>query len=280
LALLVHKALEVHPACPVARFRETVALPLPGSSARRQKRDGTMPSPKAAKTPPAKSPEGKPPVRHRMVRHRSFYLALPFGVAALALSLLVWPQFAVGVGANVMFAVYLALIFTRTMPILTPEFLRKHADASDTPVGFIFLAVVVVLVVSFYALFSALHASDGPDVAEVGLSIVSVLLGWFVIHTMAALHYAYEFYESGEATPGKSSPGVAGGLAFPEGDSPNGIAFLYFSYVLGTAFAVSDIQVTSNHMRRLVMIHSVFSYFFNTLIVAATVNVAVAVGGH
>jgi uncharacterized membrane protein len=31
-------------------------------------------------------------------------------------------------------------------------------------------------------------------------------------------------------------------------------------------------------MRKFVLVHSVFSYFFNTLIVAATVNVAVAVG--
>jgi len=31
-------------------------------------------------------------------------------------------------------------------------------------------------------------------------------------------------------------------------------------------------------MRKLVMLHSVFSFFFNTLIVAAMVNVTVAVG--
>ena len=57
------------------------------------------------------------------------------------------------------------------------------------------------------------------------------------------------------------------------------MAFLYFAYVIGTAFAVSDIRVTSSKMRKIVLLHSTFAYFFNTLIVAATVNVAVAVGG-
>ena len=78
---------------------------------------------------------------------------------------------------------------------------------------------------------------------------------------------------------GGSASGVVGGLEFPEGDNPDGVSFVYFAYVIGVAFAVSDIRVTSNKMRKIVLLHSTFSYFFNTLIVAATVNVAVAVGG-
>ena len=45
---------------------------------------------------------------------------------------------------------------------------------------------------------------------------------------------------------------LVGGLEFPEGDNPDGVAFVYFAYVIGTAFAVSDIRVTSNKMRKLV----------------------------
>jgi uncharacterized membrane protein len=41
---------------------------------------------------------------------------------------------------------------------------------------------------------------------------------------------------------------------------------------------VSDIRITSAKLRKIVLVHATFSYFFNTLIVAATVNVAVAVG--
>jgi uncharacterized membrane protein len=217
--------------------------------------------------------------RSRMVRHKAFFIAAPLGLAAFAASVWITPKFAIGIGANVMFASYLIMIFF-TMHLLTPEFLRRRADEADMPVSIILLVVAAVVGVSFYALFNALHGKDGPEVGQVILSVVSVLLGWFVIHTMAALHYAYEFYESATAGPGKGKAGaIVGGLNFPEGDNPDGIAFLYFAYVLGTAFAVSDVGVTSNKMRRMIMVHSTFSYFFNTLIVAATVNVAVTVGG-
>ena len=111
------------------------------------------------------------------------------------------------------------------------------------------------------------------------VGLVSVVLGWFTIHTMAALHYAFEYYESSATSPGKGKSGTkVGGLLFPDGDTPDGVAFLYFSYAIGTSTAVSDVEVTSNNMRKLVMLHSVFSFFFNTLIVAAMVNVTVAVG--
>lgn len=42
---------------------------------------------------------------------------------------------------------------------------------------------------------------------------------------------------------------------------------------------VSDVVVVSNHMRKLVTVHGVFSFFFNTVILAATVNVAVTLAG-
>ena len=108
------------------------------------------------------------------------------------------------------------------------------------------------------------------------VGLVSVFLGWFTVHTMAALHYAFEYYQSDEA--GGDDPHKVGGLRFPDGDTPDGVAFLYFSYAIGTSTAVSDVDVISNDMRKLVMLHSVFSFFFNTLIVAAMVNVTVAVG--
>jgi uncharacterized membrane protein len=232
----------------------------------------TMPKPNA-------KPVSKTRRKSRVVRHKAFFIAAPLGLAAFAAAVWFTPKFAIGIGANVMFASYLIMIFF-TMHLLTPEFLRKRADEADTPVAIILLVVGAVVGVSFYALFNALNSKAGPEVGQVILSVVSVLLGWFVIHTMAALHYAYEFYESATASPGKGKAGaIVGGLDFPEGDAPDGIAFLYFAYVLGTAFAVSDIRVTSNKMRKIIMVHSTFSYFFNTLIVAATVNVAVAVGG-
>lgn len=214
----------------------------------------------------------------RLPRHSAFFIALSIGIVVFLASLYFWPQFAIPFGAIAMFVVYLTLVGFM-LPILTPDFLRSRADEADTPVGIIFAAVLGIVGVCCGTLFMALNGKEGPLLQEVLLSVASVLLGWFTIQTMAALHYAYEYYEapSVDLGGGRADQSV-GGLEFPEGDSPDGLAFLYFAYVIGVAFAVSDIPVTSNKMRKLVLIHSTFSYFFNTLIVAATVNVAVTVG--
>ena len=202
------------------------------------------------------------------------------GVGAVVFLVTIWllPVFAVPFGAISMFAVYLALMGL-ILPLLTPEFLKSRADSTDTPTPLIFVVVLGVVGTSCVTLFMALNGKDGPLLYEVLLSVASVLLGWFVVQTMAAMHYAYEYYESPSANPAEGQSGqLIGGLDFPEGDNPDGVAFLYFAYVIGVAFAVSDIRITSNKMRKIVLLHSTFSYFFNTLIVAATVNVAVAVG--
>lgn len=214
----------------------------------------------------------------RLPRHGAFYSALGGGAIALGISLWLIPAFAIPLAAIGMFVTYLLLV-ALMLPLLTSDYLRSRADEADTPTILIFLATIGVVAVCAGTLFMALNGQAGPLLAEVLVSVASVLLGWFTVQTMVALHYAYEYYESESANPEGSRGDVVGGLEFPDGDNPDGVSFLYFAYVIGVAFAVSDIRVTSNKMRKIVLLHSTFSYFFNTLIVAATVNVAVAVGG-
>lgn len=209
----------------------------------------------------------------RLPRHSAFYLGLAAGLTVFASSVWIWPVFAFSFAAIAMFAVYLGFV-ALMMPVLTADFLRARPDDADVPVALIFGAVLLIVAACCASLFIALNGHQGPVLWEVALSIVSVLLGWFAVHTMAAMHYAYAYYE----TPPGGGEGSAGGLDFSDAGGPDGMAFLYFAYVIGVAFAVSDIRVTSARMRRIVLVHSTFAYFFNTLIVAATVNVAVAVG--
>jgi uncharacterized membrane protein len=222
--------------------------------------------------------EPKKPERRELPRHTAFYIGLAAGLIAFGIALFAAPKFALAIGVNVLFVVYLALAWFKAGK-LTPEVLRRHADEADTPTWLILGVVVLAVGVSAFELFRALNGEGRPALEEVVVSVISVLLGWLTIHSMAAFHYAYEYYESPTASPGKGKAGAkVGGLDFPDGDSPDGVAFLYFSYAIGTSTAVSDICVSSNKMRKLVMLHSVFSFLFNTLIVAATVNVTVAVG--
>jgi uncharacterized membrane protein len=209
-------------------------------------------------------------------RHGSFLIAcgvglVAFGVAA-ALQAGVLP--AIVIGANAMFVAYLGLVALE-MPRLGPEFLRHRADEENVPVWAIFLVTLAIVAICAYSLFSALNGPEDTAPGVIIPGVVSVLLGWFVVHTMAALHYAYEYYESPSANP-RASSGLVGGFEWPKGEDPNGVAFLYVSYQIGSAMQIADVAVTSNKMRGLVAAHIVFSFLYNTLLVAAAVNVVVA----
>lgn len=207
-------------------------------------------------------------------RHAPFYWGVGVGAVAFVACLFLSPKYAVAIGANAMFVTYLALVAIE-FPSLTAEFLEQRPDDADSPVAAIFLVTSLVAVVAAAFLFLALNSGQGGDPLEIVASVTSLVLGWFTVHTMAALHYAHEYYID---APGQKG-GVVAGLAFPGSEPPDGGAFLYFSYVLGMTAQVADVAVTSSAMRRLVTLHGVFSFFFNTVIVAATVNVVVTIAG-
>lgn len=210
-----------------------------------------------------------------MPRHAPFYLGLALGGVTLALSLWLAPKFAVSLASNALFIGFLALTFVK-MPHLTADFLRQHAKDEDTPAGGIFLVVLIVVVASVVSLFLALNSGQTPDPWEVTASVMSVLLGWFTVQAMGALHYAYEYYQAPDTAEGRD---VEGGLDFQGDEDPDGWDFIYFSYTVGTSVATSDTKVESHMMRRLVTLHLVFSHLYNTIIMASAVNVMLSLGG-
>jgi uncharacterized membrane protein len=93
-----------------------------------------------------------------------------------------------------------------------------------------------------------------------------VVLSWMFIHTVFAFHYAHGYYanqSSGE-----------GCLDFPATEKPVYWDFLYFSFVIGMTAQVADVQTKTVAMRKLVLVHGVIAFFFNTAILALGVNLA------
>jgi uncharacterized membrane protein len=211
-------------------------------------------------------------------RHGAFPVALAVGIVAalVAVPLQLGPLPTIVIGANAMFVAYLGLVALE-VPRLSPEFLRRHADEENVPIWAILLVTLVIVAICAFSLFSALNGPESALPMVILSGIAAVLLGWFVVHTMAALHYAYEYYKSPSASPGTSSVSTVGGFEWPKGEEPNGVAFLYISYQIGSAMQIADVAVTSNKMRSLIAAHIVFSFLYNTLIVAAAVNVVVAI---
>lgn len=210
-------------------------------------------------------------------RFHGFYFGVTIGVLLGGIAAVLSPLMAVELGANAFFITYLVFAFLQ-VPRLTPAHLRAHADETDAPVLGLFLVTLAVVVACAVSLFLLINAKGPADALRLALAVLSVVLSWFTTHTMAAFHYAYEYYDVPEAGTDADGDGVVGGLEFPGKDEPDGTAFVYFSYVLGMTAQTADVNLTSNAMRRLVVVHSVFAFFFNTVIVAATVNLVISLG--
>lgn len=140
--------------------------------------------------------------------------------------------------------------------------------------------IVVLVVVTLGSIFTmlalfaqlmALKSEHGLDrTLSVGLSVSTIFLSWLLIHTVFALYYAHEFHSEAKGR----SRGQGGGLSFPDDSTPDYLDFLYFSFVVGTTAQTSDVVVCSRAMRRVVMLHGILSFFFNTTVIALAVNIA------
>jgi uncharacterized membrane protein len=224
-------------------------------------------------------------------RHKQFFVSLGVGlvVFAAAFALLGSPPsptplatptrlaYSISIAADAFFIVFIALVLAK-MPLLSGRYLSKNAREVDLPVLVIFAVTIGVVVVAIILLFLLINHRD-RDPVELGVAMLAVPLGWFTIHALAALHYAHVYWMDGDAIDAETKKKMpVGGLDFPGSKRPEGWDFLYFATVIGMTAQTADTAITTSHMRRVVLVHSVLSFFFNTVIVAAVVNLAVSLG--
>lgn len=211
---------------------------------------------------------------HTGLRHWAFYLALAGALGSVTVGVPLFRDQAIEIAAITFFCTYLSITAFR-LPKLSASFLKANARDTGEPEPIIFLVTLAAAAVSLAALFLALNRKDGGRAVELFLAFASVTLGWATVHTMAALHYAHLYWLAGR----HCDVAAERGLDFPETDMPGGYDFLYFAFVVGMTAQTSDVAVTTTAMRRVTMLHSIVSFFFNTVLVAAAVNAAVQLAG-
>ncbi len=156
----------------------------------------------------------------------------------------------------------------------TPETMRLNAKRQDEGRLVILSLVTAAACVSIFAIgFLLKDAKSGSSaivLLHIVLSVVTILGSWLLVHTIFALHYAHGYYQDDRKS---LEADKAEGLDFPDDIEPDYWDFLYFSFVIGMTSQVSDVQIESRSMRRLALMHGVLSFFFNTTIVAMTINI-------
>ena len=192
-------------------------------------------------------------------KHKRFLIALALGLGLWAASAPLPPEMRALAGVNGFFATYLLLV---ALMGLTPAALRAHAEIEDEGAVLILTLALVGVGVSLAAVFMVLNRES--SLPEALFALAAAPLGWATLQVMAAFRYAHLWY------------GAGGGLTFPGQTQPEVGDFLYFALTVGMTFQVSDVVVTSSRLRRMVMLHGLGSFFFNTVILALAVNAALA----
>ena len=162
-------------------------------------------------------------------------------------------------------AIALSIIILDWLTILKahPKDIREVASIEDSNRFLIFI----------FAIFLLLKSTKGqPDdtvASYVFLAMSAVVVSWWMVHTVFTMRYAHLFY-----TTDKENKKMLGGLEFPGNEkNPDYLDFVYFSFVVGMTFQVSDVEISSKNIRRLCWAHGLISFAFNTAIVALSINV-------
>ncbi|HUE63907.1 MAG TPA: DUF1345 domain-containing protein [Rhizomicrobium sp.] len=203
-------------------------------------------------------------------RHARFYSALLCGCVTV---LAAWQMgFAAPLlaGGDAFYLVFLLLI-AALVARMKPGDLKRRAKREDE--GIVIVLIITLATMAFFtdAVFTALNRKHGIEILPLSLAALGALMGWFVLHTVMAFHYADIHYFDDPDIEGDEKD-----LSFPGRGQPGPWDFLYYSFVVGMTCQVSDVQVRTTVMRRATILHGVVSFFFNTVFIAMAVNAGVA----
>jgi uncharacterized membrane protein len=85
-----------------------------------------------------------------------------------------------------------------------------------------------------------------------------------------AIQYMRIYYRDLDA---RNSTRADPGLDFPGQTEPDLWDFTYYSFTIAMCFQTSDVSISSTAIRRLTLMHAVYSFFFVAAIVGFVVNV-------
>ena len=154
------------------------------------------------------------------------------------------------------------------------ETIRKQARRQDDGRVVVLALILAAIGASFGAIAGLINeaktASEAYKVAYLALAALTIFVSWTVTQVAFTLHYAHEYYAPERGTDG---PPVAG-LIFPADTAPDFWDFFYFATSIGATSQTSDVAIKSKSLRRLVAFHAIVSFFFNTTVLALTINLA------
>ncbi|CAN1515198.1 COG4291 Predicted membrane protein [Burkholderiaceae bacterium] len=130
------------------------------------------------------------------------------------------------------------------------------------------IATIAAIAAVIFELASITEIHGISRFSHIALTISTIIATWVFTQFIFALYYAHFFYFS------TGDGQIQEGLIFPGTPLPAYGDFLYFSCVIGTSAQTADVSFSSSALRRIGLVHCVLAFFFNTTILALTINIA------
>lgn len=186
-------------------------------------------------------------------------LSFPYGIAAGLLA--GWAAFA---GILVVWSLVL------TWPMDAAQ-TRAHAMEEDPGRQGTRLVSIIGSLASLGAVAIVLLQTRGKpleiSLALAAIAVLAVAASWGLIQIDYTLRYARVYYRD-----------PVGGIDFNQEEAPMYTDFAYFSLGLGMTYQVSDTNVGTNEIRRMVIGQTLLSYLFGAVILATVINLVTGLG--
>lgn len=195
----------------------------------------------------------------------ALFLVLPAHWATITRVLVSW---------NVGVLMFVMMVF-RLMSGLSAAQISERYQEEDPTAPVILIVSVIAAILAMVSIVAFLSMLDKPGQTErslhVALAAFTVIDAWILIPTMFTMHYADMFYSvEPDARP----------LRFPDTQMPEFSDFAYFSFTIAAACQTADVSTTPGAIRKVLIVHSILSFFFNAAILGFAINVTAGLTGN
>jgi uncharacterized membrane protein len=168
---------------------------------------------------------------------------------------------------------FLVLIYV-WMTNLSAERISSRYIEEDESARFILMVVVAAAMVSVLAIVAPLanlkQVAGAERIAHIALAALTLVNSWLLVPTMFTTHYADLFYSASDSDRPLMFPGTARPIFWD---------FAYFSFTIAAACQTSDVSTTNPAVRKVVIVHTLVSFFFNASILGFAINVTAGLIG-
>jgi uncharacterized membrane protein len=170
-------------------------------------------------------------------------------------------------------ALFLGLLYW-WMTGLSAEAIRSRYIDEDPSAPIILAIIVCASLLSVIAIVQPLatlkQVSGVERLAHMALAACTLVNSWLLVPTMFTTHYADMFYSASD----DDRP-----LTFPNTPMPAFWDFAYFSFTIAAACQTSDVYTTNAAVRKVVIVQTLVSFFFNLSILGFAINVTAGLIG-